>query len=255
MYTKFGDVEKGSVDYGSTPENNEAEKIPFLNSLQSKFKTTGETGYSDFIKHTQRNVCIIWAILLIAGVSTDYLTTRGFQTYSSSSLVDPFINNHCINQSTPVLNGVDLVAYPGLPPGSIAVYGTAENSYVLNGYTFYFSSFKNKKIFQVSPENYLPQMGGFCADLITESSTDWTWNTVKSNGPSVNPDIWRIYGSKLYIFSSQNAKDKFFGNKDVQGLILEGINDWSSLVQQENIDDIYYNQNGFFYNTRCLEIG
>ncbi len=60
----------------------------------------------------------------------------------------------------------------------------------LNDAEYYFSSEENKEKFMISPENFLPQYGGFCAIAMSEG---------KEVNP--NPKSWEVRDGKLYFFT------------------------------------------------------
>ncbi len=68
------------------------------------------------------------------------------------------------------------------------------------GVTYRFASEANKAEFQKSPEKYMPQFGGFCANGINYA-VPW--------GAGGGPNTWRIYRGKLYVFGGQSSRDQF----------------------------------------------
>ncbi|WP_462252796.1 YHS domain-containing (seleno)protein [Ekhidna sp.] len=85
------------------------------------------------------------------------------------------------------IDGYDPVAY--FEQGA-AKKGVEEESVNHNGLTYYFSSTKNRLLFQESPEKYLPEYGGWCAYAIAESSTKM----------EPDPTMWQIEDGKLQLF-------------------------------------------------------
>ncbi len=85
------------------------------------------------------------------------------------------------------IDGYDPVAY--FEQGE-AKKGVEEESVNYNGLTYYFSSTKNRLLFQESPEKYLPAYGGWCAYAIAESSTKM----------EPDPTMWQIEDGKLQLF-------------------------------------------------------
>ena len=59
-----------------------------------------------------------------------------------------------------------------------------------NGAKYHFSSSENRNKFEIAPENYAPQYGGFCAIAMSED---------KKMNP--NPKSWEIRDGKLYFFT------------------------------------------------------
>ncbi len=68
------------------------------------------------------------------------------------------------------------------------------------GVTYRFASEANKADFQKTPEKYMPQFGGFCANGINYA-VPW--------GAGGGPNTWRIYRGKLYVFGGQSSRDHF----------------------------------------------
>lgn len=74
--------------------------------------------------------------------------------------------NYCTDTSVPVCNGIDFVQYftefklsTGMYNESrVGTLGSSSYQYVYNGYTFLFKSEENQKLFQESPESYIPQV-------------------------------------------------------------------------------------------------
>jgi hypothetical protein len=66
--------------------------------------------------------------------------------------------------------------------------------------TYRFVNEANKAEFQRSPEKYMPQLGGFCANGINYA-VPW--------GGGGGPDTWRIYRGKLYVFGGRQPRDHF----------------------------------------------
>lgn len=83
------------------------------------------------------------------------------------------------------INGYDPVSYfsdkPVAGDPSLAVtYGEA---------TYYFATAENKATFEVNPERYVPQYGGFCAVAVSEGKL-----------VPVDPETYKITDDKLYLF-------------------------------------------------------
>lgn len=76
--------------------------------------------------------------------------------------------------------------------------GDANIRSVYKGVTFQFSKAEHKSLFDASPEKYLPQYGGYCANGIVYG-IPW--------GGDAN--TWRIIDGKLYIFGGAGSRDGF----------------------------------------------
>ena len=94
-----------------------------------------------------------------------------------------------------MLKGHDLVAY--FTQGRHAL-GQAQFSSVYEQVTFHFASAEHKALFDASPQKYLPQYGGYCADGLVYG-IPWGGDA----------DTWRIDDGKLYIFGGAGSKAAF----------------------------------------------
>jgi YHS domain-containing protein len=96
-----------------------------------------------------------------------------------------------------MLEGHDAVAYF---TQNAAVKGDPAIKLEHQGVTFRFASAANRAQFEKSPEQYMPQFGGFCSNGINYA-VPW------GGGGSTN--TWRIYRGKLYVFGGQKSRDQF----------------------------------------------
>ena len=76
--------------------------------------------------------------------------------------------------------------------------GNAAIKSVHKGVTFRFASAEHKKLFDASPDKYIPQFGGYCANGIVYG-IPWGGDA----------DTWKMIAGKLYIFGGQASKDGF----------------------------------------------
>ncbi len=99
------------------------------------------------------------------------------------------------------INGYDAVAYftEGKP-----VEGKKENAFVWQGETWYFSSLKNLKTFQASPEKFAPQFGGYCA-----------YGMSRGYKAKTDADAWTIVDGKLYLNYNVEVK-KIWSEKQIE---------------------------------------
>ena len=91
-----------------------------------------------------------------------------------------------------MLKGHDVVSY--FTQGRHAL-GLAQHSSVYEQVTFRFASAEHKALFDASPQKYLPQYGGYCADGLVYG-IPWGGDA----------DTWRIDDGKLYIFGGASSK-------------------------------------------------
>ncbi len=114
------------------------------------------------------------------------------------------------------LSGYDAVAYftEGKP-----VKGKKEYKTEYLGADWFFSSEKNKKMFEESPDTYRPQYGGHCAWAVGA-------NNAKAKG---DPKYWKIVNEKLYLNYNQDVQNKWLN--DVPGFIEKANANWPRLSE------------------------
>jgi hypothetical protein len=112
------------------------------------------------------------------------------------------------------LDGYDAVAYfkTGKP-----AKGDPAHAAMWNGATWHFTSAENKAAFEVSPQAYAPQYGGYCAWAVSEGYT--------AKG---DPSIWRIVDGRLYL--NYNASVQKGWEKDIPGRIAKGDKNWPTVL-------------------------
>lgn len=76
--------------------------------------------------------------------------------------------------------------------------GTSEFKSTYKAVAFYFATAEHKNLFDHSPEKYLPEFGGYCANGIA--------NTIPWGGDG---DTWKIIDGRLYVFGGQGSKEAF----------------------------------------------
>lgn len=82
--------------------------------------------------------------------------------------------------------GYDVVSFfEGKPKKGDEAYASNYNDA-----KYFFSSLEDKETFDISPEVYMPQYGGFCAIAMSED---------KEVNP--NPKSWEVREGKLYFFT------------------------------------------------------
>jgi YHS domain-containing protein len=94
-----------------------------------------------------------------------------------------------------LLRGADVVAYF---TENAYRQGSPEFKSQYQGVDFRFASAANKALFDQSPERYLPQYGGYCANGIVYG-IPWGGDA----------DTWAMVDGKLYIFGGQASRDAF----------------------------------------------
>ncbi|KPJ78225.1 MAG: hypothetical protein AMJ54_04425 [Deltaproteobacteria bacterium SG8_13] len=94
--------------------------------------------------------------------------------------------------------GYDVVSY--FTEGK-AVRGTGWHVAVHQGTTYLFASKANRKQFAESPEQYLPQFGGYCA-----------FGAAMGKKFYADPTVWKIVDGKLYMNLDNKIQKKWAGN-------------------------------------------
>ena len=92
-----------------------------------------------------------------------------------------------------VLDGYDLVSYFEEAPAK----GVDDFSTEYKGYQFNFASEEHLDKFKASPENFLPQYGGYCAYGVADPGKTY----------SVNPETYEIRDGKLYFFYNKGKSN------------------------------------------------
>lgn len=118
------------------------------------------------------------------------------QVYSSPNQ-GPFRTQREGADARLMLEGHDPVAYF---TKNAAIKGDPAISLDHSGVTFRFSDEANRIRFYQSPEQFMPQFGGYCSNGI---------NYAIAGGGGGGPNTWRVYRSKLYVFGGQSARDHF----------------------------------------------
>jgi YHS domain-containing protein len=119
-----------------------------------------------------------------------------------------------------MLLGYDAVAYF---TDNDAVKGDPAIKAEHRGVTWRFASEAHKAEFLKSPDKYMPQFGGFCANGINYA-VPW--------GAGGGPNTWRIYRGKLYVFGGQSARDHF--EMDTEGNLELAHRYWNDEVAGSN---------------------
>jgi len=117
-----------------------------------------------------------------------------------------------------MLDGHDVVAYF---TDNRHAMGQPQFKSQYQGITFHFASAAHKALFDASPQRYIPQYGGFCANGIVYG-IPWGGDA----------DTWRILDGKLYIFGGAGSRDAFL--LDVPGNRALADKYWSTEVAGSN---------------------
>lgn len=117
-----------------------------------------------------------------------------------------------------LLDGHDVVAYFTESKHRL---GSSQFSTVHKGVRLHFASAENKATFEASPDKYLPQYGGFCANGIVYG-IPWGGDA----------DSWKIIDGKLYIFGGAGSRKGF--ELDIPGNIALADKYWNDEVAGSN---------------------
>ena len=113
------------------------------------------------------------------------------------------------------MNGYDPVAYftEGRP-----VRGRKEFSLRWSGAVWRFASGENRYAFEMNPDAYAPQYGGFCAYAVAKGSI----------APTV-PEAWTIYEGRLYLNFSKAVRRTW--RKDIPRYVAAADANWPGVLQ------------------------
>jgi len=98
------------------------------------------------------------------------------------------------------LRGTDPVGYF---TAGIAMPGRMELTAEHDGATYRFANETNRRLFIASPERYIPQFDGYCANRM-----------VYAQPVAGGTDAFKIIGGRLYLFSSRSEKQYFEMDQD-----------------------------------------
>lgn len=89
-----------------------------------------------------------------------------------------------------------------------------------HGATYIFASKEHKDLFDATPEQYLPQCGGFCAFGVS----------VNALFPVDIVNTWQVRDGKLYFNLNKSILKSF--NKDFKGNVAKADKNWPELVDK-----------------------
>lgn len=112
------------------------------------------------------------------------------------------------------ISGYDPVAYftEGRP-----VRGNARHALMWRGTTWYFASEENLLAFEMNPEAFAPQYGGYCAMAVSRGTIAATM-----------PEAFRIVDGKLYLNNSMQVLNIWA--KDAGGNITKANEQWPAVL-------------------------
>lgn len=123
---------------------------------------------------------------------------------------------------TPDIYAEDGIAIDGTDPVAYftearPVAGSPEIALDWNGAVWRFSSLENRERFELDPDAYAPQYGGYCAYAV---SRGYTASTV--------PRAWTIHEGKLYLNFSRPVRALWA--RDIPGNVVKGDANWPAVL-------------------------
>ena len=158
------------------------------------------------------------ALALLAGMALLLSGCAALRAQNPDSTLAPVRASAIGSDPHVMLDGHDVVAY--FTQGQHAM-GQPQFSSRYQGVDFHFASAAHKALFDATPQQYLPQFGGFCANGIAYA-IPWGGDA----------DTWRIIDGKLYIFGGAGSRDAFL--LDVPGNLALAQKYWSTEVAGSN---------------------
>ena len=140
-----------------------------------------------------RLACSLAAFALLAALVGGLSGCSALSAQNPSSALKPVNAAEIAPDQRVMLRGADVVAY--FTDGAFR-QGSAEHRSSYEGVSFWFASAAHQALFEQSPERYLPQYGGYCANGIVYG-IPWGGDA----------DTWKITDGKLFIFGGQASKD------------------------------------------------
>ena len=133
--------------------------------------------------------------------------------FSSIVLAEDFYTG----RGNAAIKGYDAVAY--FKQGE-AVKGSSEFSYDYKGVTWQFASAENLNDFKASPDNYIPQYGGYCAYAMS----------LYSKKVKIDPKQFTVKDDKLYLNYNAGTSRKF--NTDIDNHISQADENWTKVATE-----------------------
>lgn len=112
------------------------------------------------------------------------------------------------------IEGYDAVAYF---TENQAVKGSDDHEVEWMDANWRFSSAENLALFQLAPQDYAPQYGGYCAWAVSNGKT-----------ANIDPDQFTIVDNKLYLNYNAKIQEKWLADRDA--LIDLADQNWPELI-------------------------
>ncbi len=119
------------------------------------------------------------------------------------------------SQAGLAISGTDPVAY--FRDGA-AVRGHLDFALMWHGATWAFATAENMEAFEMNPDAYAPQFGGYCAFALAQGTL-----------ASTVPDAWTIYQGRLYLNYSLSVRDQW--TADIPGNLARAAERWPGILQ------------------------
>jgi YHS domain-containing protein len=125
--------------------------------------------------------------------------------------------------ASPEVFAVDGVAIGGTDPvayfrQNAPVPGLADFALMWRGATWVFASAETMDAFEMNPDAYAPQFGGYCAYALAKGSL-----------ASSVPEAWTIYQDRLYLNYSLAVRDDW--QADIPGYLAQAAALWPAILQ------------------------
>ena len=120
-----------------------------------------------------------------------------------------------VNRRGVAIRGYDPVAY--FTVGE-AVEGDPGITAEHHGATYQFSTPEHRDLFVASPDEYLPEYGGWCAYAMASGSF-----------ARIDPEAWVIHDGRLFLNFSRRINQRFLG--DLEGYIERADAEWPTAAR------------------------
>lgn len=127
------------------------------------------------------------------------------------------VSRFSLSNGGAALKGYDTTTYFN---AGAATRGSDASSVSWKGAIWRFASAEDAALFSANPDAYAPQFGGYCTRAMS-----------LGNEVPGDPEVWRIYGNKLYVFFAARGGDAFDQGQDQ--MIARAQAHWDTLTLVE----------------------
>ena len=168
-----------------------------------------------------KNLILSLAILSISLCYTTGYAQEELNEDLTTDIKNPPVKKdgeHLVNvdENGVILNGYDVVAFYTKDK---AVKGNPSYNSTYEGAIYHFSSATNKKLFDLNPEKYKPQFGGFCAVAV-------------SLGKLSPIQLWTHQVVDGRLVFNHNKKARALWNKNPEGNLKKADKKWPKVSQK-----------------------